>query len=376
MDFSLNEEQEILRSMTRNFLSAECPKSFVKEMEHDERGYSLDVWKKMAELGWMGVILPEKYGGMEGNFLDCAVLMEEMGRVCLPGPFFATVVLGGMSLLEGGNEKQKERFLPKVANGETILTLALTEASGSYEPGAIETRSSKTKDGYTIDGAKLFVSDAHVADYIIVASRTREGKNRDGITLFIVDAKSPGITITPLKTIAGDKQCEVTFDGVTVGDDTIVGAVDKGWNIIEAVWPRIVVARCAEMVGGAQAALEMTVNYAKEREQFGRPIGTLQAVQHYCADMVGDVDGCRYITYQAAWMLSCGFRCDKEVAMAKAWCSEAFRRVTAKGHQVHGAIGFTEEHDLHLYYKRAKAWELFFGDSNFHREIVAKEMDL
>ena len=376
MDFSLNEEQEILRNMARNFLTKECPKSFVKEMNNDERGYSPLLWRKMAELGWMGFVFPEKYGGMEGSFLDLTVLMEEMGRACLPGPFFSTVILGGISLLEGGNEKQKERFLPKIAKGEIILTLAVTEVSGNYEPEGIETRSVKTEEGYTIDGTKLFVPDAHIADYILVAARTEEGKGNNGIALFIIDTKSPGITVTPLKTISGDKQCEVRFEGVKIKEDALIGGLNNGWSIIQKVWPKIVVARCAEMVGGAQEALGMTINYAKEREQFGSPIGTLQAVQHYCADMVADVDGCRYITYQAAWMLSCGLSCDKEVAMAKAWCSDAFRRVTAKGHQIHGAIGFTEEHDLHLYYKKAKTWELFYGDSNFHRETVAQQMGL
>ena len=376
MDFSLNEEQTILRDMARNFLAKECPKSLVKEISKDEKGYSPLLWSKMAELGWMGFIFPEKYGGMEGSFLDLTVLIEEMGRACLPSPFFSTVILGGISLLEGGNEEQKESFLPKIASGEIILTLAITEVSGNYEPEGIETRFIKTKEGYTIDGTKLFVSDANIADYIIVAARAKESKGDNGIALFIIDAKSLGITVTPLQTISGDNQCEVRFEGVKIKEDALIGGLNNGWSIIQKLWPRIVVARCAEMVGGAQEAMEMTINYAKEREQFGRPLGTLQAVQHFCADMVADVDGCRYLTYQAAWMLSCGLPCEKEAAMAKAWCSDAFKRVTAKGHQIHGAIGFTEEHDLHLYYKKAKTLELFYGDSDFHREIVAQQMGL
>ncbi|MFH2013281.1 MAG: acyl-CoA dehydrogenase family protein [Pseudomonadota bacterium] len=374
MDFSLSEEQIILKDMAKNFLAKECPKSLVKEIIKDEKGYSPAMWSKMAELGWMGFIFPEKYGGMEGSFLDLTVLIEEMGRACLPSPFFSTVILGGLSILEGGNDDQKDTFLPRIANGEIILTLAITEASASYEPDGIETRFTKTNEGYTIDGTKLFVSDANIADYIIVAARAEESEGNDGIALFIADIKSPGITVTPLHTISEDNQCEVRFEGVKVKEDALIGGLNNGWSIVQKLWPKMVVARCAEMVGGAQEALDMTINYAKEREQFGRPIGTLQAVQHFCSDMVADVDGCRYLTYQAAWTISCGLPCDKEVAMAKAWCSDAFKRVTAKGHQIHGAIGFTEEHDLHLYYKKAKTLELLYGDSDYHREIVAQQM--
>lgn len=376
MDFSLSEEQEILKNTARGFLTKECPPSFVKEMMTDERGYSPELWRKMAELGWTGFVFPESYGGMGGGFLDLAVLLEEMGRACLPGPFFSTVILGGLSILEGGSNKQEEEFLPPIVNGDLILTFALTEPSGKYTPDGIEVTAARSGSGYVISGTKLFVPDAHIANYMVVVARTEDGGGGEGITLFIVDSKTPGVTCAPLPTIAGDKQFEVVFNRVEVSNESILGDVGRGWSVIEKIWPRVIVAACAEMVGGAQQALEMTVNYAKEREQFGKPIGCLQAVQHFCADMVADVDGCRYTTYQAAWMLSCGLPCSKEVAIAKAWTSDAFRRVTAKGHQVHGAIGFTEEHDLHLYYKSAKRWELLYGDSAFHRETVAKEMGL
>lgn len=376
MDFSFSEEQEMLKNTARNFLTKECPPSFVKDMIKDERGYSPELWKKMAELGWMGLVFPESYGGMEGGFLDLAVLLEEMGRALFPSPFFSSVILGGLPLLEGGSSKQKDEFLPSLVEGDMIFTLAITESSGKYTPDGIEVTATESDKGYIISGTKLFVPYAHIANYIIVVVRTKDGRGADGITLFILDSKTPGVTCTPLITIAGDKEFEVVFDKVEVSHESILGDLNQGWSVIEKIWPKVIVAKCAEMVGGSQHALEITVNYAKEREQFGKPIGSLQAVQHYCADMVSDVDGCRYITYQAAWMLSCGLPCIKEVAMAKAWCSDAFRRVTAKGQQVHGAIGFTEEHDLHLYYKNAKSWELLYGDSAFHRETVAEQMGL
>lgn len=339
-----------------------------------DTGYSPELWKKMAELGWMGIMFPESYYGMEGSFLDLAVLLEEMGRACLPSPFFSTVILSGLSILEGGSDKQKEELLPSIVSGDSIFTLAITEPSGKYTPDGIGITAAKSNKGYVIDGTKLFVPDAQIANYIIVVARTKQGNGADGITLFIVDSKTPGITCTPLLTIAGDRQFEMVFDKVEVSNESILGDIDQGWSVIEKIWPKVLVAKCAEMAGGAQQALEITIDYAKEREQFGKPIGCLQAIQHHCSDMVSDVDGCRYITYLAAWMLSEGLPCIKEVAMAKAWCSDAFRRVTAKGQQVHGAIGFTEEHDLHLYYKSAKSWELLYGDSGLHRETVAKQM--
>ncbi len=376
MDFGLSEEQEILRKSTCNVMEKECPPAFVKETIKDEKGYSPELWRKMAELGWMGFIFPESYGGIDGSFLDFTILLEEMGRVCLPSPFFSTVILGGLPILEGGNEEQKDELLPPMINGDLILTLAITEPPGKYTPDGIESRATKSEKGYILDGTKLFVPNAHIADYIIVVARTKDGVDADGITLFLVDAKARGVTCTPLLTIAGDKQFEVALDKVEVTDERILGDIDKGWHIIEKIWSKVIVAACGEMVGGAQQTLKMTIDYAKEREQFGRPLGCLQAVQHFCADMVADVDGCRYITYQAAWMLSEGLSCVKEVAMAKAWCSDAFKRVTKQGQQVHGAIGFTEEHDLHLYYKSAKKWELFYGDSWFHRDAVAEQMGL
>ena len=376
MDYSLSEEQEIIKKAAHDFLTNECPTSFIREMIEDEKGYSPEMWKKMADLGWMGFIYPVSYGGMEGSFLDLAVLLEEMGKFILPGPYFSSVILGGQLLLEGGNEKQKDKYIPSIVNGESIFTLALIEASAKYTPGSIKVTAKKSDNGYIIDGTKLFVSDAHVAQQIIVAARTKDGVGADGITLFVVDGKSSGVSYTALPTIAGDKQFVVKFDKVLVPNDNILGDIDQGWSIIEKIWPKIIVCRCAQIVGAAQQAFDMTIQFVKERKQFGQPLGTLQAIHHFCADMAADLDGCRYMTYQAAWMLSEGLPCVKEIAMAKSWCSDAFKRITAKAHQAHGAMGFTEEYDLHLYYKNAKSWELLYGDSAFHREVVAQQMGM
>jgi len=377
MDLGLSEEQEMLRTSARDFLQKECPKQLVKQLDEGDEGYSPELWRKMAELGWMGLVLPEEYGGSGGSFLDLVVLLEEMGYNILPGPFFSTVVLGGLSILAAGNEEQKKEFLPKVANGEIILTLALTEPNAKYDAASVKTKAVARNGEYVINGTKLFILDANVADYLLCVARTKEGvKPEDGITIFLVDAKSPGVKCTLLKTLARDKQCEIIFDNVKVPKDNVLGEVDRGWPVVESILQKAAVAKCAEMVGGAQASLEMAVTYAKERVQFNRPIGSFQAIQHYCANMVTDVDGSRFVTYKAAWKVSEGIPAAMDVAVAKAWTSEAYGRVTLLGHQIFGAIGFTMDHDMHLYYRRAKAGEIVFGDGDFQRAVVAQELGL
>ena len=377
MDLGLTEEQEMLKTSARDFLQKECPKQLVKQLDESDEGYSPELWRKMADLGWIGLVFPEEYGGSGGSFLDLVVLFEEMGYNILPGPFFSTVVLGALPILAAGNEEQKKEFLPKIASGKMILTLALTEPSARYDAASVKTTAVAQNGEYVVNGTKLFVPDANVADYILCVARTKEGVGpEDGITVFLVDAKSPGVKCTLLKTLARDKQCEIIFDNVRVLKENILGKLDGGWPIVENALQKATVAKCAEMVGGAQAVLEMAVSYAKERVQFNRPIGSFQAIQHYCANMVTDVDGSRFVTYKAAWKVNEGLPAAMDVAIAKAWTSEAYGRVTLLGHQIFGAIGFTMDHDMHLYYRRAKASEMMFGDGNFQRAIVAHELGL
>jgi alkylation response protein AidB-like acyl-CoA dehydrogenase len=374
MKLTLTEEQEMLRKTARDFLTEKCSKKFVKQMEESETGYSRGLWQEMAELGWLGLVFPGKYGGGDMSFLDLAVLLEEMGRACLPGPFFSTVVLGGLSILDLGSERQKQEYLPKLIRGEKIFTLALTEPGyHDYDASSVTVEASRDNGNYVIKGAKLFVPDAHVADYLLCVAKTRP---RSGVTIFLLDGKNPRIKYTLLKTIAGDKLCEVVFDQMPVPRANILGRLNQGWSAAQKIVQRAAVGKCCEMVGNIQRVLEMTVDYAKERKQFDRPIASFQVIQHYCADMATDVDSARFTTYQAAWMLSEGLPCTKEVAIAKAWISEASQRIFALAHQIHGAIGVTIEHDLHYYTRRAKAAELAFGDANFYREVVAREMGL
>jgi alkylation response protein AidB-like acyl-CoA dehydrogenase len=374
MNFTLTEEQEMLRKAARDFLADRCSKKFVAQMEESETGYSRELWQEMAELGWLGLAFPGKYGGGDMSFLDLAVLLEEMGRACLPGPFFSTVVLGGLSILDVGSEEQKQEYLPKLIRGEKIFTLALTEPGyHNYDASSVRVEATCDDGNYVINGAKLFVPDAHIADHLLCLAKTG---SRSGVTIFLLDAKSPRTKYAVLKTIAGDKLCEVVFDQVPVPKANILGRLNQGWSAAQRIMQRAAVGKCCEMVGNIQRVLEMTVDYAKERKQFDRPIGSFQVIQHYCADMATDVDSARFSTYQAAWMLSEGLPCTKEVAIAKAWIGEASQRVFALAHQIHGAIGVTIEHDLHYYTRRAKAAELAFGDADFYREVVASEMGL
>ena len=377
MDLGLSEEQGLLKNAARDFLEKECPDTFVREMEEDERGYTPEFWQMMAKQGWQGIIIPEQYGGTGMTFTDLIVLLEEFGRALVPGPFISTVVLGAMPILEAGTEEQKQQFLPKIAAGDLIMTLALTEPSAKWDADGVAMPAKAEGDSFVLSGTKLFVPDAHVSDYMVVAVRTKESENpEDGVTLLLVDSKSAGIEFTVLKTIADDKQCEVAFNEVRVPKANVLGEVDKGWPIIQGVKSKAAVAACAYLVGLSQMDFDTSLDYAKERIQFGRPIGSFQAIQHKFADMIIDVDGSRFITYKAAWALQEN-EPDAEmlVSMAKAWCNEATRRVVAHGQQIHGGIGFTKDYKIELYFRRQKWMELTWGDADYHRELVAAKLE-
>ena len=377
MDLSLTEEQELLQNSARDFLRQECPTTHVRAMEEDETGYSPALWQQIAEFGWAGLMFPEQYGGSGYSFIELCVLMEEFGRALLPSPFHSTVLTFGLPILFGGSEAQQQRYLPAIAAGKLLGTLALTEPSASFEPSGVSVRAESRNGKFVINGTKLFVLNAHTADTLLVAVRTRDsGGPENGLSLLLVPGKATGLEVTPLHTIASDRQCEVEFRNVEVGADALLGKLHEGWPLIKKTLDHATVAKCAEMVGIAQVAFDMAVDYAKNRVQFGRPIGSFQAIKHKCSDMVIDVDGSRFITYRAAWCLAEGLDAAKEIAMAKAWTSDACRRVCAQAHQIHGGIGFTKEYDLQLYFRRAKQGEVFYGDADLHREVVAQEIGL
>jgi len=377
VDFSFTEEQDMLRILARDFLAKECPKAEVREMTEDERGYEPQMWRSMAGLGWMGLIFPEEYGGMRASFMDLVILMEEMGRNVLPGPYFSTIALCALPLFEYGSSEQKIKFLPQIAKGEGIWTLALTESSGRCKASEVKLRALLEGTNYVLRGCKLFVSDAHVADYMLVVGRTGEGNSpEEGITLFIVDAKGPNVQAESIPTIGGDRQFKVSFDGVVVPEDNILGKMGKGWDVVDFILQRAAVLKCAEISGACQAVLDMTSSYAKERIQFDRPIGSFQAVQHKLADMLVDVEAVQYLLYQAAWGISVGSPSPWQISAAKVKANEVYQRICIEAIAAHGAIGYTMDHDIGLYYRRVKAAQFVAGDSDLHREVISIQLGL
>ena len=366
----------MLKTSARDFLEKECPKKLVRDMMDDEAGYSPELWRKMADLGWQALAIPEEYEGMGTGFLDLAVLLEEMGRALVPGPFLSTVVHAARAILAAGNEEQKQRFLPAIAGGQTFMTVALQESSGSLEPSAVGVTASPAGEDFVINGVKMFVPDAHIAEHLVCIARTKEGTGEDGISLFLVDAKSRGIQIEVLRTMTGEKLCEVTFDGVTVPGSSLLGQLHGGWPVVEEMLEEATIAECAWMMGGARWVMETTVDYAKEREQFGVPIGTFQAIQHKLANVAVEVEGATSIVYYAAWTVD-ESPAERELAasVAKAWCSDAYRHIANEGIQIHGGIGFTWDHDMHLYFKRARSSQVAFGDADYHRERIAQLLE-
>jgi alkylation response protein AidB-like acyl-CoA dehydrogenase len=378
MNFGFNEEQELLRNTARKFFENECPSETVRKLMETPEGMSAELWKKLAEQGWLGLIFPEPYDGMALGLVDLVVLMEEMGRAVAPGPYFSTVLLGGLAILEAGSDAQKKEWLPRIAAGDKRVALAWMEPSAQLGPAGVTLTAAEKGGTYTLSGTKLFVHDAHTADALVVAARTRPGAGPDGVSLFLLPKGTKGLAVTLLPTMDQTRKlCEVACSDVTVGADALLGAAGAGWTPLSRVLDRATVALCAEMCGGAQKVLDMTVEYAKIRQAFGRPIGSYQGVKHRAADMLVDVENSKSITYYAAWALDENSpEAPLAVSMAKAYVSDAFRRVAAAGIQLHGGIGFTWEHDLHLYFKRAKGSEFTFGDATHHRERVAQLVNL
>ncbi len=379
MDFGFSEEQELLRSTARKFFENECPSEFVRKMMATPEGTTPEFWTKLAEQGWLGLIFPEAYGGVGLGFVDLVVLMEEMGRAVMPGPYFSTVLLGGLSILEAGNEAQKKEWLTKISSGEAKVALAWTEPSARWDAQGVTLAAAGTEGGFTLTGTKLFVLDAHVADALVVVARTATGKNPDeGVSLFLVPKGAAGLEVKLLPTMDQTRKlCEVKLSGVTVPAEALLGQKGKGWSPLTRVAERATVALCAEMCGGAQRVLDMTTEYAKIRIAFGKPIGSYQGVKHRAADMLVEVENAKSLTYYAGWAVDENApEAPLAASMAKAYASDAYRRVSGAGIQLHGGIGFTWEHDLHLYFKRAKSSEFTFGDATYHRERVAQLINL
>ncbi len=370
MNFAFTEEQEQLRQFVRSFLEDKSSEAAVREQMDTEAGYDGAVWSQMAEqLGLQSLIIPEAHGGQGFSFVELGVVLEEMGRALLCAPFFSGV-LATTAIMNSGDDAAQAAHLPGIASGETIATLAFTEESGRWDEAGITMEASASGDGHTLSGVKSFVIDGHTANLIIVAARTGAG-----VSLFAVDGDASGLSREALSTMDQTrKQAKLTFDNTPA---TLIGTDGGGWDVMSTVLDLGAVALAAEQVGGAQFVLEMAVQYAKDRVQFGRPIGSFQAIKHKCADMLLEVESAKSAAYYGLW---CAAEMNDELpsvaSLAKSYCSEAYFHAAAENIQIHGGIGFTWEHPAHLYFKRAKSSELMFGDPSYHRELLAQRIGL
>jgi alkylation response protein AidB-like acyl-CoA dehydrogenase len=371
MNFAFSEEQEELRKTVRAFLESKSPETAVREQMETENGFDPAVWSQMGEqMGLQGLSIPEEFGGSGFSFIELGVVLEEMGRALLCAPFFSSVVLAANALLLSGDDAAKKKYLPGIAAGETIATLATTEPSGKWDEKGITTKAEGSGSDWKITGSKMFVIDGATASLIIVGARTSKG-----VSLFAVDGDAKGLTRTSLSTMDQTrKQAKLEFNATPA---TLIGTDGKGWDVLSQVFDLAAVALAAEQVGGAQKVLEMAVEYAKVRVQFGRPIGSFQAIKHKCADMLLEVESAKSAAYYGMW---CAAEMNEELAsvasLAKAYCSEAYFHAAAENIQIHGGIGFTWEHPAHLYFKRAKSSELLFGDPTYHRELLAQRIGI
>lgn len=371
MDFALSEEQEELRRSVRSFLEQKSPETEVRRLMETEEGYDPAVWSQMAtQLGLQGLAVPEDLGGLGYTFREQAIVLEEMGRVLLPAPFLSSAVLATGALLAADDTAAQKELLPRLASGESIATLAVTEDGGGWDQAAVGCVATRRGDGFVLSGTKSFVLDGLIADVILVAARSDAG-----LGLFAVTPDAAGLTRTSLFTM--DQTRKLARLELARTPARLVGADGEGWAAIEHALRLGAVALAAEQVGGAQRCLEMSVDYAKNRIQFGRPIGSFQAVKHKCADMLLHVELARSAASYAAWCAATG---DPDLpvaaAMAKSYCSEAFFDVAAETIQVHGGIGFTWEHPAHLYFKRAKSSELYLGDPRHHRRLLTRHLGI
>lgn len=377
MNFAFSEEQDELRRIARQFLEAKSPEAEVRRLMDTAEGYDPNVWSQMArELGLQSLIVPEEYGGQGFSYIELTVVLEEMGRALLCAPFFSTVVLATNALLHADDDTARKDLLPGICAGETVATLAFTEPNGRWDAAGIEATARRDDGGWHLDGTKMFVIDGHTADLIVVAARSGQGDtNQQGISLFKVDGDAEGLTRTALSTMDQTrKQARLDLSNVPA---TLIGTEGQGWDVLARVLDLAAVGLAAEQVGGAQFVLDMSVQYAKDRVQFGRPIGSFQAIKHKCADMLVEVESAKSAAYYGAW---CAAELNDELpevaCLAKAYCSEAYFHAAAENIQIHGGIGFTWEHPAHLYFKRAKSSELLFGDPTYHRELLAQRLGI
>jgi alkylation response protein AidB-like acyl-CoA dehydrogenase len=368
MDFDLSKPQKLLKETAREFLARECRPERVRALMETADAHDDRLWQAIADQGWTGLLVPEEHGGLGLGLVEMAAVAEEMGRACLPSAFLSTLMAGAL-IERAGNAEQRARYLEPLATGELKATVALLEEGATWDTGGVKLGARRDGGQLSLTGRKLFVADAGVCDLLICVAR-----DGDGLALLPVERGASGLSVKPMPSMDGTRKVyEVAFEGVSVPAAYALGADGDARGALEGALRVATTALCAEMVGGMQWLLDTTVEYAKTRQQFGRAIGSFQAVQHQCADMLLMTESARSASYYAAWALTEGdASASVAVSIAKAYCSDAYREVANRGIQVHGGIGFTWEHDLQLYYKRSKSSETLFGDATFHRERIAK----
>jgi len=370
MDLDFTSEQTMLRDSAAKFFAGECTFEEVKKIEETEEGYSPELWRKVAELGWTGLLFPGSYGGYDGTFTDLVILQEEMGKAVFPSPFFSTVVQCGLLILEGGTEEQKQALLSRISEGSLIMALAQYEQETDYTPGSVTMAAKSEGDKYVLNGAKLFVMDANIAEKLIVVARTGNA----GISLLLVDAHDPGVKITKMPTVAKDNLCEVVLKDVAVSKEDLIGPPGSGEALLEKMYAKATVAKTAEMVGGCRLCIDMTAAYARSREQYGNPIGGYQAIQHFMANMLLAYDTSSNYLYGVTRMIEEGEDFSRDASALKAHVNESYRYVTERAVKIHGGIGTTREADVALFYRRAHPYTLMCGSSAYHYERVAETL--
>ncbi len=379
MDLKLNDEQLELRAMARSFLEEHSGSEQVRAAMESELGYDEKVWEQVAtELGWAAIHIPEEFGGLGLEYADLVALVEVMGGSLFCSPFFGSVVLGANALLVGGSDEQKQAWLPGIAEGTTRATLAFAEANGLAGADGIEATFTPDGDGFVLSGVKRYVVDGHFADLLVVAARAEGTSGNEGIGLFLVPGDAAGLSRSALPTLDQTRRlAEVSLSTVHVPASASLGTAGEAAQILDKTLQLASIALAAEQVGGAERCLEMAVAYAKEREQFGRAIGSFQAIKHKCADMLVLVEAARSAVYYAACVATDDTDELPAVAsLAKAYCSDAYFQCAADSIQIHGGVGFTWEYDCHLHFKRAKSSESLLGDPPHHRELVARAIGL
>lgn len=380
MDLSLNESQKMLKNSARDFFKRECPWTAIKQIDESETGFSSELWHKISDMGWLGMTFPENCGGMGTCLTDLAIIYEEMGQALAPGICFSSSVLCGSIISDLGTESLKQEVLPAVAQGELILALALTEPDYGWGPENIHLSATTRGGDFVLNGVKRFVHDVQAAHQIICVARTRQSNNpENGITLFLVDKESPGFSSRQISAFSGERFNELTFDNVKVPASGILGERDHGWLPLSNPLNKATAVLCSYMVGGCQHLLDMTVQYAQTRVQFGQPIGAFQWVQGYVVNQASELEKARWCTNEALWKLDSHrpkSEQDEAVSLAKAVASEAFLECGHLGHEVHAGIGVDKKYPLYLYSKKSKTLFSFLGDPKFHRQRLARLLGL